>query len=135
MVEVTFTLIKKRAGPFVQLAIALAIGWAGMLICKLGHIDGGREYFAGMVAVIFFTIINIVISFAYKSFLRYTVPSYYIYILLVVVLLQSAKLLSGISIWKVEEYKMMIVSITIFYLLGSILVRGIRFIYEIAEND
>ncbi len=135
MIEVTFTFIKKRAGPFLQLAVSLATGWVGMLICKLGHTAKGTEYFAAMVAIIFYTLINTVVSIAHKSFLRYTIPSYYIYIILVVLLLLSAKLISGISIWNLEEYRMMVVSVTMFYLIVSLLVRGVRFIYEIAEED
>ena len=134
MLEVKFTLVKRKASPLVQVGIALAIGWAGMLVCKIFQLENSRAYFAAFVGIIFFCLINTVVSIAYNSFLRYTVISYYIYIGLVVVLLLSAKFFSGISIWKLESYRNMLVSISIFYLIASLMVRGIRYIYEIAER-
>jgi hypothetical protein len=135
MLDVKFTLVKRKASPVVQVVIALAIGWTGMLACKIFQLENSRAYFAAFVGIIFFCLINTVVSIAYNSFLRYTVISYYIYIGLVVVLLLSAKLFSGISIWKLESYRNMLVSISIFYLIASLMVRGIRYIYEIAESD
>jgi hypothetical protein len=135
MLEINFTLIKKRANPWVQFALGLITGFSGMLLFKIIRPGAGHEYFAAMVGIILYTIINTVVSIAYSSFLRYTIPSYYIYILLVIILLLSAKFLSGISIWKLEEYRMMIVSITLFYFIISIMVRLVRYIYELAESD
>jgi len=135
MAEVTFTVVKQRATPFTQLGVSLAIGWAGMLVCKLLHISGGAEYFAGLIAIIFYCLINTVVSIAYPSFFRYTLPSYYIFIALLTVLLLSARYLSGVSIWTLDVYRMMLLPIVIFYAIASVLVRGIRFLYESAEND
>jgi hypothetical protein len=134
MFEVNFTLVKRRVGPWVQFAIALATGLLGMLVCKIAGAEAGREYFAAMVGITFFTIINTVISIGYKSYLRYTLPSYYIYILLIVILLLSAKFLSGISIWKLQEYRNMLLSVTIFYAVVSVLVRIVRFIFDMVED-
>ncbi len=105
-----------------------------MGVCRVAALPVGSEYFAAFVAVIFFTLINVVVSLAYESFLRYTVPSYYLYVLLVAILLLSAKFLSGISIWTQYEYRMMLISISIFYLLASTMVRAIRLIYEAAQK-
>ena len=135
MLDVKFTLAKKRINPFFQFGVALALGWIGMLICKIFHIANAAEYFAAFVAIVFFCLINIVVSLAYNSFLRYTVTSFYIFIFLVVILLLSAKFLSRISIWDLEPYRNMLASLAIFYLIASLLVRGIRFIYEMAEGD
>jgi hypothetical protein len=112
----------------------LAIGWAGMLVCKIFQVEASSAYFSALLAIIFFTIVNTVISISYKSYLRYTIPSYYIYIALVIILLQSAKLSSGISIWKLTEYRMMLVSVTLFYFIASVLVRIIRIIYDAVES-
>lgn len=130
--EVNFTIVRKRASPLIQAAVALFIGWVGMGICKAANLPAGSEYFAAFIAIIFFTLINVVVSLAYESYLRYTVPCYYLYILLVIVLLLSAKNLSGVSIWTQYEYKMMLISISIFYLLASTMVRAVRLIYEAA---
>lgn len=134
MQELNFTIVKKRATPLIQFALSVLIGWAGMGICKLLHLHDAQEYFAAFIAIIFFCLINVIVSLAYESFLRYTVPCWYLYILLSAVLLLSAKFSSGISIWTLYEFRMMLISISIFYLMASVMVRGIRLIYEAAEN-
>jgi hypothetical protein len=132
--EITFTIVRKKVTPLIQFAGSLAIGWTGMTICRLLHVHHGEEYFAAFVAIILFVLINVVVSLAYESYFRYTVPCYYLYILLVVILFLSAKKLSGISIWNLYEYRMMLLCISIFYLLASTMVRAIKFIYNAAEE-
>ncbi len=134
MEEITFTIVKKRASPLIQVVFALVIGWTGMGICRLLHTHNGEEYFAAFIALILFSIINIVVSLAYESFLRYTMPSFYLYILLVAALFLSAKFLSGFSIWNLYEYRMMLISLSIFYFMASSMVRIIRVIYEASKN-
>lgn len=134
VVQINFTLLKKRITPLYQLAVAIIIGWAGMLVCRFVHHEPAAEYFAAMVAIIFYVIMNTIVSLAYTSFLRYTMPSFYIYILLVAVLFFTAKQLSGISIWTLSIYKMMLVSVSIFYFMVGVMVRVIRVIYEAAES-
>jgi hypothetical protein len=135
MLEVNFTLAKHRISPFMQVGIALGLGWLGMLICMVFHIAGASEYFAAFIAIIFYCLLNTVVSIAHPSFFRYTVPSYYLFIGLLIVLLLSARYTSGISIWNLEAYRMMLLSIVIFYAVASILVRAVRYIYEAALND
>ena len=134
MQEVNFTIVKKRASPLVQFALAVLIGWAGMGICRLLHLEKGTEYFAAFIAIILFCLINVVVSLAYESFLRYTVLCWYLYILLVGLLLLSAKFSSGICIWNLYEFRMKLISVSLFYLLSSTMVRGIRLIYSAAEQ-
>lgn len=133
--EVNFTLVQQKATPLRQLFASIIIGLAGMGLGRLLHLQPGYEYFAALIAIIFYTIMNTVVSIAYGSFFKYTVPSYYSYIALVVVLFLSSKFLSGISIWDLWEYRMMITSITIFYFIISTLVRAIRFMFELAEGE
>ena len=135
MSEINFTLVNQRANKTAQFAVSLTIGWLGMIVCKLSHANPGKEYFAGLIGIIFYAIINTVISLAHKSFFRYTLPSYYLYLFLVAILFLSAKFLSGISIWNLEEYRMMILSISVFYFIVSVAVRAIKYIYEAAEED
>src|SRR5580704_13326062 len=130
MLEVDFTLVHKRIGPWAQFALALVIALAGMVICKIAHIGRGTEYFAAMTGIVLFTLVNTVISIAHPSFLRYTVPSYYLYGLLIVILFLSAKFMSGISVWDLTEYREMLFSVTLFYFIVSLLVRLVRLIYE-----
>ncbi len=105
-----------------------------MLVCRFVHHEPAAEYFAAMLAIIFYVIMNTIVSLAYTSFLRYTMPSFYIYILLVAVLFFTAKQSSGISIWTLSIYKMMLVSVSIFYFMVGVMVRVIRVIYEAAES-
>lgn len=133
--EVNFTLVNRRVNPYVQVGIALAVGWAGMLICKIANIPNAAEYFAALIAIVFFCLLNTVVSLAHPSFFRYTVPSYYMFIFLLAVLLLSARYTSGTSIWDLEIYRMMLVPIVLFYAIASLLVRGLRMLYEAAQNE
>jgi hypothetical protein len=133
--EINFTLLKHKATPIYQFILALVVGLSGMFICRFVHVEPGTEYFAAMVGIILYSILNTVISVAYSSFLRYTMPSFYIYIALVAVLFLSAKMFSGISIWTLPIYRNMVTSVSLFYLIIGILVRALRLIYEAAEND
>ena len=137
MTDIQFTIIQQRATPPIQTFFALLMGWAGMLICRLIHQPAGSEFFAALVAIIFFSITNTVVSIAYKSYLRYTLPSFYLFILLVVLLFLSARWISGISIWhtSMHEYRMMLISISIFFLVITHLVRIIRAVYNLVEKE
>ncbi len=135
MAEINFTIVQRKANPWIQFGLALATAFSGMLICKIAHAGGGAEYFAAMVGIILYTIMNTVVSIAHGSFVRYTVPSYYIYIIMVAILFKSAKILSGISVLTLTEYRMMLLSVTLFYFVASVLVRLLRIIYEMAERD
>ena len=53
---------------------------------------------------------------------------------LVIILLLSARGISGISIWNLPEFRMMLLPISIFYFMVSTMVRAIRFLYELAES-
>ena len=117
---------------YCQFGVSLVIGWLGMGVCQYMHVREGEQYFAALTAIIFFSLINVVVSLAYESYLRYTVPSYGLYVLLIAVIFLSAKGLSGISINKLPEYRMMINSISIFFFIGSTMIRGMRIIYDAA---
>ncbi len=127
-----FTIVKRRATPLLQVGFSLFLGLAGIAVAHLIAHQPGREFFAAFVAIIFFVLTNVVISIAFDSYLRYTIISYYLYILLVVVLLLTARFVSGISIWSpdMNAYRMMLISISIFYLIASHLIRGVKAIYE-----
>lgn len=134
MSDISFTILKKRANPWLQAIFALVLGWVGMGVCKVLHLPNAEEYFAALVAIIAFTLLNIAVSFGYDSFLRYTVPCWYLYIALVIVLFLSARTLSGVSIWTQYEYRAMLISVTLFYVLASILVRIVKLFYDAANK-
>lgn len=131
---INFTIAQQKLTPVTQVAVTAALGVAGMLLVKVLPLDPTYEFFAAFVALVFFTIMNILVSLAYPSFFRYTVPSFYLYGALVVILLLTARGLSGISIWDLWVYRMMLFSLTIFYFMASVLVRAIRAIYEMGEK-
>jgi hypothetical protein len=56
-------------------------------------------------------------------------------VVLLAFLLLAARLISGVSIWTLREYRMMLTSIIVFYIITSLLVRLIRAIWEFAEED
>ena len=90
---------------------------------------------AAFTGIVLFSVTNAVISVFHETFMKYTWPSWMIFIGLLVVLLLSARLISGVSIWSLREYRMMLVSIVPFYIITSIMVRVVRAIWEFAEED
>ena len=134
MQEANSESIKKYSSPLIQFGVSVLLGWVGIGVCRLLHLQEGTEYFAAFFAIVLYCMASIVISLAYESYLRYTVPGWYLYVLLAGILLLSAKFSSGISIWTLYEFRMMLISITIFYFLASNMVRDIRLIYEAADK-
>ena len=129
-----FTIAHKKFTPWRQVAATIVIALLGMLVVKVSTLAPEYEYFVVMVSLVFFSIFNTIISLAYPSFFRYTVPSWYLYIAMAAVLLLTAKLLSGISLWDLWAYRNMLLSLTVFYFIISLLVRVIRGIYELGEK-
>lgn len=118
-----------------QVALAVAIGLVGILIAHYGNFEKGTEYFAVLVAMIFYVLTNAIASISESSIYKYTLPSIYSYIAFSAALLLLAKFMSGISIWNLWEYRMMVVSLTFFYFVLSFLVRVIRFVLEISGGE
>lgn len=133
MQEVNFTIVNKRATPLMQFLACLLIGWSGIGIVKWMHLEPGTEYFAAFLGIILFTIVNTIVSIASDSYVKYTVPSYGFFVALVAVLFLTAKYASGISIWDLWEYRMMLTSVTLFYFIISTLVRAVRFLFDAAS--
>lgn len=131
---IDFTIAHQKFTPWRQVVATVVIALAGMLVVKISPLEPRFEYFVVMVSLVFFSIFNTLVSLAYPSFFRYTVPSYYLYIAMSAVLLLTAKFLSDISIWDLWEYRMMYLSLTVFYFVISVLVRIIRAIYELGEK-
>lgn len=129
-----FTIAHKKFTPLRQIAATIVIALVGMLIVKVSPLAPKLEYFVVMVSLVFFSIFNTLVSLAYPSFFRYTVPSWYLYIAMSAVLLLTAKFLSGISIWDLWEYRNMYLSLTVFYFIISLLIRVVRGIYELGEK-
>lgn len=131
-------IIKKLSPPF-QFGGSIVLG---ILVALLNFVflpGNANEFSGAFIGILFYAIINNVLSIFNGSFTKYSLPSYGYYFLLVAMLLLFAKFLSHKSIWELPEFRFMFSSITIFYLTASVLVRVIRAIYEFAlaedENE
>jgi hypothetical protein len=131
----TSAFLATKFSPLKQALFCLVFGLIAMLLFHFFLAGTAHEFSAALTAIILFTIMNSFISIFNPTFLKYTWPSYGLFTLLLIVLLLSARVLSGISIWKLVEYRMMVTSIIIFYLVASVLVRIIRMMWEFAEED
>lgn len=130
------TLVQQKATPLAQFLTALFVSMVGIALAHLYYGNAeGYEFMGAFVGVIFFAIVNTVVSVFNETFVKYTLPSYGFYVLLLVIVLLSARYLSGKSIWLFGEYQMMTTSVTMFYVIGSLLVRVMRTVLEIAESD
>ncbi|MCS6935487.1 MAG: hypothetical protein NZM35_10120 [Chitinophagales bacterium] len=119
----------------IQVTSAVLIGIAGMAIAHYGGFRPGSEYFAVLLAMTFYVLFNCLFSITQKSIFRYTLPSIYSYVAFSAVLLLTARRLSGVSLWDAWEYRMMIVSLSLFYFILSFLVRVMRFIMEMSGGE
>ena len=127
--------ISNRFTPLVQTLTCLLLSLVGILFCHFAFRGSSFEFLAAFSGIMFYSLMNPVISVFHESFIKYTWPSWLFYIALIVVLLLSAKLISGTSIWALPEYRMMLGSIVAFYIITSLMVRVIRAIWEFAESD
>lgn len=127
--------IAGRFTPFRQALACGSLSFAGIVICHFLFRGDSTEFMAAFTGLVLYTIMNAVISVMHESFVKYTWPSWMVYMGLSAVLLLCARYISGISIWSLREYRMMLGSITVFYIVASLLVRLVRTIWEFAEED
>lgn len=124
-------IIKKLTPPF-QFGGSIVLGIVVALFSFLFLPGNANEFSGAFIGILFYAIINNVLSIFNSSFKKYSLPSYGYYFLLVAMLLLFAKFLSHKSIWELPEFRFMFSAVTIFYLTTSVLVRIIRAIYEFA---
>lgn len=117
-----------------QALLCAVLAWISMLFIRFTFHGTGSEYMAAFIGILFYSVMNSIVSVFHSDFMKYTLPGYAWYLGLTVVLLLSAKMLSGFSIWELSAYRSMILAITIFYGITSIAVRMIRAVYEFAET-
>lgn len=127
--------IKSTFSPLRQALACAALSFIGMIICHFAFKGDSLEFSAAFIGIVLYALINSIISVFHETFVKYTWPSWMLFVALLVVLLLSARYISGISIWKLGEYRMMLGSVVVFYIITSLLVRLIRAIWEFAEQD
>lgn len=121
--------------PFAQGVLSLIIGIVGMLIAKIAGIESYFVFVFSFVAIVFYSLMNNVLSIFQPSFQKYTYPSWGIFVILVVVLLLGARTLTGESIQQHGEFIKILLSVVLFYFVLSLMMRIIRAMWEFAEND
>ncbi len=121
--------------PQRQALACLSLSLLGMVFCHFAFAGTANEFLAAFSGIMFYSLMNPVLSIFHESFAKYTWPSWLYYIALLIVLLLAARYISGTSIWALPEYRMMLGSIAAFYIITSIMVRVIRAIWEFAESD
>jgi hypothetical protein len=127
--------VANRFSPLRQALACAGISLLGMVFCHFIFRGDTFEFMAAFTGIVLFSIMNSVVSVMHESFVKYTWPSWMIFSGMLIVLLLSARLISGVSIWRLREYRMMLGSIVVFYIITSLLVRLIRTIWEFAEED
>ncbi|MBS1623989.1 MAG: hypothetical protein JSS76_04735 [Bacteroidetes bacterium] len=127
--------ISSRVTPQRQALTCLGLSLIAMVICHFAFAGTATEFLAAFSGIMFYSLMNPVLSIFHESFVKYTWPSWLYYIGLLILLLLAARYISGTSIWALPEYRMMLGSIVAFYLITSIMVRVIRAIWEFAESD
>lgn len=121
--------------PLVQGALTLVVGIVGMLMSKLIGAESYFVFILSFVAIVFYSLMNNVLSIFQESFQKYTWPSWGVFIVLIVVLLLSARGLTGESIRQHSEFIKILLSVVLFYFVLSLMMRIIRAMWEFAEND
>ena len=127
--------ITNRFSPLRQALACAGFSLVGMILCHFIFRGDSFEFMAAFVGIVLFSLMNSVVSVFHETFVKYTWPSWCFFFGLLVVLLLAARLISGVSIWTLREYRMMLGSIVVFYIITSLLVRVIRAIWEFAEAD
>jgi len=121
--------------PLVQGALTLVVGIVGMLMSKLIGAESYFVFILSFVAIVFYSLMNNVLSIFQESFQKYTWPSWGVFIVLIVVLLLSARGLTGESIRQHSEFIKILLSVVLFYFVLSLMMLIIRAMWEFAEND
>ncbi|MFN8276349.1 MAG: hypothetical protein U0T84_02595 [Chitinophagales bacterium] len=125
----------QRFMPWWQWLACLLIGLIAAGIAHAAVPHGGYEFAGAFLGIVFYCLLNALVSVFHPSFLWYTLPSWALFLLLLIVLLLVARFISGSSIQAFPEYILMLKSVVGFYLIVSILARIIRALWQFAEED
>lgn len=121
--------------PLAQGALTLIIGVVGMLMAKIIGLESYFIFTFSFVAIVFYSLMNNVLSIFQISFQKYTLPSWGVFAILIMVLLLCARVLTGESIQLHREFIKILLSVVLFYFVLSLMMRIIRAMWEFAEND
>jgi hypothetical protein len=125
----------KSVTPVKQALFGLALGLVGMTIAHFAVKGEGYEFIAAFIGLLMFIVINAFASITGEGFIKYTLPSFGIYIVLLAALMFLARLISGTSIFEYYPYQMMVVAFSGFYIIATIIARLIKALYEFSNED
>lgn len=127
--------ILQKATPIIQASITVALSLTLIVLSKLSGFATYYQFLLAFIGIAVFCLFNLIISISHSSFVRYTVLSWWMYIALIILLLLAARFSSGVSIQQHPEFIQMLISLSIFYIVGSIAVRGIRAVMDFIDNE
>src|SRR5690606_8449551 len=125
----------KIFSPLLSADCSLALGLAGIVVTKMSGMETSYQFVFAFTGIVVYCLVNAIISVFRDSFVRYTLVSWWIYIGLVIVLILADRFISGESIQTHKEFIQMLISLSIFYVVVSVMVRIIRAAWQFAEND
>lgn len=125
----------KTFSPLLQAACSLVLGLVGIVVTKILGEETFYQFVFAFTGIVVYCLVNAIISVFRDSFVRYTLVSWWVYIGLVIILLLFARFISGESIQSHKEFIQMLISLSIFYVVVSVVVRIIRAVWQFAEND
>ncbi|HEY0262714.1 MAG TPA: hypothetical protein VGB95_06785 [Chitinophagales bacterium] len=130
------TNIAAKFTPLVQAGIALLLGLTGIVITKFIFDETFYQFIAAFTGIVIYCLVNAEGSIFHDSFVRYTIVSWWLYVALVIVLLLAARFISGEHIVEHnKEFIQMLISLSLFYVVASLAVRGIRGILEFMDSE
>lgn len=121
--------------PVKQGLVSLLFGIVLMLLSRVISNDTMYSFLFAFVAVVAYCITNAFFSLFNESFVAYVWPSWGVFLVLTALLLLFARIVSNTSIQEHKEFIQMLISVVIFYMLFSLMMRLMRMLWQYAEAD
>jgi drug/metabolite transporter (DMT)-like permease len=125
----------QKFSPIKQGVVSLLLGVLLILLSRMLSSDTMYPFLFAFVAVVAYCITNAFFSLFNNSFARYVWPSWGIFVVLTALLLLFARFVSNTSIQEHREFIQMLISVVIFYVLFSLMMRLMRMLWQYAEAD
>ncbi len=125
----------RKFSPIKQGLVSLIFGVVLILFSRLFSNDTMYCFLFAFVAIVAYCITNAFFSLFNESFVTYVWPSWGVFVLLTVLLLLFARLVSNTSVQEHKEFLQMLISVVIFYVLFSLMMRLMRMLWQYAEAD
>lgn len=125
----------QQFSPLKQGIVSFGLGVLIMLIGRSLSSESSSSFMLAFIAIVCFCILNAFLSLFHDSFARYVWPSWGVFVGLSALLLLTARWISNTSIQQHKEYIQMLISVVIFYVLFSLMMRLMRMFWQFAEAD